>query len=53
METLIISKTVSQQTIGGDPESISLEIANYTGLDLAQGKEKTEIEQTKNNLMQA
>ena len=40
--------TVSQQTICGDPESLNLEI---TEPKLAQNKEKTKIEQTRNNLM--
>ena len=50
METSITSKTVSQQTISGAPESLNLEI---TEPKLAQSKEKMEIEQTKCNLMQA
>ena len=51
METSITSETVSQQTIRGDPESLSLEIINYTEPKLSQSKEKMENEQTKNNLM--
>ena len=51
METSIISETVSQQTICGDPESLSLEITKYTEPKLPQSKEKMKIEQTKNNLM--
>ena len=53
METSITSERVSQQTICGNPESLSLEISKYTEPKLAQSKEKMEIEQTKNNLMQA
>ena len=50
METSITSETVSQQIICGGPESLNLEI---TEPKLAQSKEKMEIEQTKNNLIQA
>ena len=53
METSVTSETVSQQTICGDPECLCLEITNYTEPKLAQGKEKMELEQTKNNLKQA
>ena len=52
METSISSKTVSQWTICGDPESLSLEITKNTEPKLAS-KEKMKIEQTKNNPMQA
>ena len=51
METSITNETVSQQTVCGDPESLNLEISKYTEPKLAQSKEKTEIEQTKSNLM--
>ena len=51
METSITSETVSQQTICGDLESLSLEITKYAEPKLAQSNEKMEIEQTKNNLM--
>ena len=51
METSITRETLSQQTIFGDPESLHLEITKYTEPKLVQSKEKTEIEQTKNNLM--
>ena len=44
METSIISETVSQQTICGDPESLSLEINKNTKPQLAS-KEKMKIKQ--------
>ena len=50
METSITSKTVSQQTICGDAESLSIEITNDMESNLTQSKEKMEIEQTKDNL---
>ena len=50
METSITSKTVSQQTICGDTESLNIEIANDMESNLTQSTEKMEIEQTKDNL---
>ena len=44
-------KQQSQQTICGDPENI--EIAKDTEPKLTQSKEQMEIEQTRENLMQA
>ena len=40
---------VSQQTICGDPESLSLEITNDTEPKLTQNKDQMEIEQTWKN----
>ena len=53
METSITSETLSQQTICGDVENLSLEITGYTEPKLAQIKGKTEIKQIKNNLIRA
>ena len=53
METSITSKTVSQQTICRDPESLNIVITCDTECNLTQNKEKTELEQTKDNLQQA
>ena len=53
METSITSKMVSQQTICGDTESLNIEISNDMESSLTQSKEKTENEQTKDNLKQA
>ena len=50
METSITSKTVSQQTICGDPKSLNIEITSDTESNLTQSKEKMELEQTKDNL---
>ena len=44
---------VSQPTICGDAENLSLEITGYTETKLAQSKEKMEIMQIKNNLIRA
>ena len=52
METSIASETVSEETICGDPESLSLEITKNTKPKLAS-IEKTKIKKTKNNPMQA
>ena len=49
METSITSKTVSQQTISGDPGNI--EVANDTSPKLTQSKGQMEIEQTRKTLM--
>ena len=53
METSIISKTVSQQTICGDAENLSLEITRDTEPKLAPSTEKMETKQTKNNSIRA
>ena len=59
METSITSEMIPQQTICGDPENPNqdhefIEIANDTELNQTQSKElKTEIEQTRKNLIQA
>ena len=51
METSITSEMILQQPICGDPENI--EISNDTEPKLTQSKEQMDIEQTRNNLMQA
>ena len=51
METSIVSETISQQNICGDPENI--EIVNDMEPKLTQSKEQTEIEQTRKILIQA
>ena len=43
METSITNETVSQQTIYGDPGSLSLEITKYTEPKLAQSKERWKL----------
>ena len=53
METSITSEMVSQQTICGDVENVSLEITGYTEPKLVQSKEKTENKQIMNNLIRA
>ena len=53
MEISITSKTVSQQTICGDTESLNIEITSDMECNLTQSKEKREIEKTKNKLMRA
>ena len=53
METSITSKMVSQQTICGDVENLSLEITRYTEPKLSPSKEKTETKETKNNPIRA
>ena len=53
METSITSKTVSQQTICGDTESLNIEITSDMECNLTQSKEKREIEKTKNKLVRA
>ena len=41
---------VSQQTICRDNESLDIEVTNDMECNLNHSKEKTELEQTKNNL---
>ena len=50
METSITNKTVSQQTICRDNESLDIEITSDMEFKLTYSKEKTELEQTKDNL---
>ena len=53
METSITSEMVSQQTICRDNESLDIAITSETECHLTHSKEKTELEQTKDNLKQA
>ena len=50
METSITSETVLQQTICRENESLDIEITSGTECNLTHSKEKTELEQTKDNL---
>ena len=50
MEMSITTETVSQQTICRDAENLNIEITHDTESNLIQSKEKTKLEQTKDNL---